>query len=77
MGRGARLGGGSLEEYYGTCVHVKPEWSRKCTLLLTDSHLVLEYDDGDGFVEGEKESRRKSDLSGYELKDHDDGGVGS
>eukprot|EP00985_Skeletonema_marinoi_P012038 scaffold5743_cov173-Skeletonema_marinoi.AAC.7 len=72
MGQGARLGGGSLEEYYGTCVHVKPEWSRKCTLLLTDSHLVLEYDDGDGFVEGEKESRRKSDLSGYELKDHDE-----
>ncbi|KAL7500214.1 hypothetical protein ACHAWT_008212 [Skeletonema menzelii] len=72
MGQGARLGGGSLEEYYGTCVHVKPEWSRKCILLLTDSHLVLEYDDGDGFVEGEKESRRKSDLSGYELKDHDE-----
>ena len=72
MGQGVRLGGGSLEEYYGTCVHVKPEWSRKCTLLLTDSHLVLEYDDGDGFVEGEKESRRKSDLSGNELKDHDE-----
>jgi hypothetical protein len=72
MGQGVRLGGASLEEYYGTCVHVKPEWSRKCTLVLTDSHLVLEYDDGDGFVEGEKESRRKSDLSGYELKDHDE-----
>ena len=72
MGRGVRLGGGSLEEYYGTCVHVKPEWSRKCILLLTDSHLVLEYDDGDGFVEGEKESKRKSDLSGHALKDHDE-----
>jgi hypothetical protein len=72
LGQGVRLGGGSLEQYYGNCVHVKPEWSRKCTLLLTDTHLVLEYDDGDGFVEGEKESRRKSDLSGYELKDHDE-----
>lgn len=56
MGGGRRLGGGSMEEYYSSCLHVKPDCSLKCTIMLTESHLIIEYEDGEGAVEGEHES---------------------
>lgn len=59
MGDGIRLAGGMLEEYYSSCLHVKPDCSRKCTVMLTENHLILEFEDGDGVVEGEDESHHK------------------
>lgn len=57
MGAGRRLGGGSMEEYYSSCLHVKPDCSLKCTIMLTESHLIIEYEGGEGAVEGESEPR--------------------
>jgi len=74
LGQGVRLGGGFMEEYYSSCLHVRPECSRKCIVMLTESHLILEYEDGDAVVEGEIESqykKKRSTLSGDELQDHD------
>lgn len=36
MGEGRRLGGGSMEEYYSSCIHVKPDCTLKCTIMLTE-----------------------------------------
>jgi hypothetical protein len=45
---------GVIEEHFETCVHVKTEGNRKCTLILSGSHLILEYDaDSDGWFDGE------------------------
>ena len=43
-----------IELHIQNCLHVKPEGNRQCTLLLTSSHLILEYDGHpDGYFEGE------------------------
>ncbi len=63
-----------MEEYYSSCLHVRPDWSRKCIVMLTESHLILEYEDGDAVIEGEIESqyqRKRNTLTGDELQDHD------
>jgi hypothetical protein len=45
---------GMIEMHLDNCLHVKPEGSRSCTMLLTSTNLILEYDgDLDGFYEGE------------------------
>ncbi|GKY94445.1 hypothetical protein MPSEU_000410300 [Mayamaea pseudoterrestris] len=45
---------GGIEHHMGDCLHVRAEGSRVCSLLLTSSHLILEYEaDHDGFYEGE------------------------
>lgn len=47
-------GGAMIEEHFDTCLHVKAEGSRKCTVLLSSSHLILEYDtESEGLFEGE------------------------
>lgn len=76
---------GVIEEHYEHCVHVKTEGNRKCTLLLSSTHLILEYDpDSEGWFDGEmlavqEETERqrmieeagggKDNLSGEEKKD--------
>lgn len=45
---------GMIDLHLQNCTHVKPEGNRQCTLLLTSSHLILEYDGHpDGYFEGE------------------------
>lgn len=45
---------GLIERHLENCLHVKTEGSRKCSMLLTSTHLILEYDvDCDGLYEGE------------------------
>lgn len=45
---------GVIEEHFDNCIHVKTEGNRKCTLLLTGTHLILEYDpDSEGWFDGE------------------------
>ena len=45
---------GMIEQHVEHCLHVKAEGNRECTVLLTSSHLILEYDGNpDGFFEGE------------------------
>jgi len=52
-----------IELHMNKCLHVKAEGSRACTMLLTSTHVILEYDcrnesstdtTPDGFYEGEK-----------------------
>jgi hypothetical protein len=74
MGRGVKLCGGMMEEYYSSCLHVKPDCSRKCIVMLTETHLILEFEDGDGIVEGENESHQKKlrdSLHEDKLQEHD------
>ena len=43
-----------VEKHFDNCLHVKAEGSRKCTLLLTSTHLIIEYDaEAEGLFEGE------------------------
>eukprot|EP00934_Nitzschia_sp_Nitz4_P008655 Nitzschia sp. Nitz4//scaffold12_size214221//49825//58278//NITZ4_001488-RA/size214221-processed-gene-0.150-mRNA-1//-1//CDS//3329534984//8645//frame0 len=45
---------GLIEKHVENCLHVKAEGSRKCSLLLTATHLILEYDaEEEGLYEGE------------------------
>ena len=45
---------GMIEQHLENCLHVKAEGSRKCSMFLTATHLILEYDaDADGLYEGE------------------------
>jgi hypothetical protein len=45
---------GMIEQHFDHCLHVKAEGSRHCSMLLTQSHLILEYDiNQEGFFEGE------------------------
>jgi hypothetical protein len=45
---------GLIERHVENCVHVKAEGTRKCSMLLTATHLILEYDaDAEGLFEGE------------------------
>lgn len=45
---------GMIEMHLDNCLHVKPEGSRQCVMLLTATHLILEYDgDTEGFYDGE------------------------
>ena len=45
---------GVIEEHFDNCIHVKTEGNRKGTLLLTATHLILEYDaDAEGWFDGE------------------------
>ena len=45
---------GLIEKHLENCLHIKAEGTRKCSLLLTATHLILEYDiDSDGLYEGE------------------------
>ena len=45
---------GMIEMHLDNCLHVKPEGSRHCTMLLTSTHLILEYEgDTEGFYDGE------------------------
>lgn len=45
---------GMIEHHLENCLHVKAEGSRPCTVLLTATHLVIEYEgDPEGFFEGE------------------------
>lgn len=74
MGQGVRLAGGMMEEYYSSCLLVKPDCSRKCIVMLTENHLILEFEDGEGVVEGETESHQKKlrdSLDDDEVQDHD------
>lgn len=41
-----------IESYFDNCWHVKPEGNRSCMLLLTATHLILEYEAG-GALDGE------------------------
>lgn len=43
---------GVIEHFYQHCLHVQQAGSRKCTLLITSSHLILEYEE-DGMFEEE------------------------
>mmetsp|Transcript_4292 Transcript_4292/g.6647 ORF Transcript_4292/g.6647 Transcript_4292/m.6647 type:complete len:2938 (+) Transcript_4292:149-8962(+) len=43
-----------IEKHFDNCLHVKAEGSRKCTILLSTTHLILEYDsEAAGLFEGE------------------------
>ena len=43
-----------IEKSFDATLHVKAEGSRKCTMLLSSTHLILEYDaDAEGLYEGE------------------------
>ena len=43
-----------IEKSFDACLHVKAEGSRKCTMLLSATHLILEYDtETEGLYEGE------------------------
>jgi len=43
-----------IEKHFDNCLQVKAEGSRKCTLLLSTTHLILEYDsEAGGLFEGE------------------------
>eukprot|EP00529_Nitzschia_sp_RCC80_P009051 CAMPEP_0113450404 /NCGR_PEP_ID=MMETSP0014_2-20120614/5812_1 /TAXON_ID=2857 /ORGANISM="Nitzschia sp." /LENGTH=2495 /DNA_ID=CAMNT_0000341741 /DNA_START=29 /DNA_END=7516 /DNA_ORIENTATION=- /assembly_acc=CAM_ASM_000159 len=45
---------GLIEKHIDGCLHVKAEGSRKCSMLLTSTHLILEYEiDSQGHYEGE------------------------
>lgn len=45
---------GLVEKHLENCLHIKAEGSRKCSLLLTSTHLILEYDvEEEGLYEGE------------------------
>ena len=45
---------GLIEKHLENYLHVKAEGSRKCSMLLTLTHLILEYDvEADGLFEGE------------------------
>jgi hypothetical protein len=45
---------GMIQQHVENCLHVKAEGSRKCAMLLTQTHLILEYDaDTEGLYEGE------------------------
>ncbi|KAL3924923.1 MAG: hypothetical protein SGILL_000744 [Bacillariaceae sp.] len=45
---------GLIERHFENCLHVKAEGTRKCSMLLTATHLILEYDvDTGGLFEGE------------------------
>lgn len=46
---------GLIEQHIPNCTHVKAEGNRQCTLLLTASHLILEYDGNpEGLFENEE-----------------------
>ena len=72
LGEGRRLGGGSMEEYYGSCVQIKPDASLKCTLMLTESHLIIEYEDDEISSEDPESTnpylKKKDELSVEEAK---------
>lgn len=43
-----------IEKHFDNCLHVKAEGSRKCTVLLSHTHLILEYEsECGGLYEGE------------------------
>jgi hypothetical protein len=68
---------GLIEKHLENCLHIKAEGSRKCSLLLTATHLILEYDiDSDGLYEGEmmavKEEAERQRMSEDPSK-HDPG----
>ena len=45
---------GMIEMHLDNCLHVKPEGSRQCAMLLTSTHLILEYEsETEGFYDGE------------------------
>ena len=49
--------------------------SLKCTLILTESHLIVEYEDGEGMAEGEYEpyhQKKQEDLSAVEVQKRDE-----
>lgn len=68
-----------IEMHLDNCLHVKPEGSRQCTMLLTGTHLILEYDgDTEGFFEGEllatqeeADRQRMMEDAGYTADDND------
>ncbi|KAI2508611.1 Beige/BEACH domain [Fragilaria crotonensis] len=44
----------SIEKHFDNCLHVKAEGSRRCTVLLSQTHLIIEYDpECGGLFEGE------------------------
>jgi hypothetical protein len=70
-----------IEKHFDNCLHVKAEGSRKCTMLLSHTHLILEYDsESAGLFEGElmavrEEAERQSLIEnaggGSQFVDHD------
>jgi hypothetical protein len=51
---------GLIERHLESCLHVKAEGSRKCSMLLTSTHLILEYDiESEGLYDGELLSVRE------------------
>ena len=59
MGDGMRFGGGALEEYYSSCLHVRPDASVKCKVLITESHLIIEHEE-EGGTEDQPDDKSKS-----------------
>ncbi len=55
---------GAIELHYDSVLHIKAEGSRKGTMFLTPTHLILEYEDG--FYEGEalliEEMKKKAEC---------------
>ena len=44
---------GMIQMHLENCLHVKAEGSRQCTMLLTSTQLILEYDgNAEGFFDG-------------------------
>ena len=62
-----------ISGHCSSCLHVKPDCSRKCIVMLTESHLILEFEDGDGSDEGDSVSYQKKirdSLHDDELQDY-------
>ena len=60
--------------YCSSCLLVKPDCCRKCIVMLTESHLILEFEDGDGLDEGDNAShqkKRRDSLHDDEVQDFD------
>ena len=53
-----------IEHFYANCFHVQQAGTRKCQLLITSSHLILEYDEAGLFEEeaGHLKETRKRHL---------------
>ena len=73
MGQGVRLAGGMMEEYYSGCLQIQPDISRTCIVILTENHLILEFEDGDGVIEGDEPhyKRLRDSLESDKIQDHD------
>jgi len=72
LGGGRRLGGGTMEEYYSSCLQVKPDCSLKCTLMLTESHLIVEYEEDTTEDSESPYTKKRDELSPPEVQKRDE-----